>query len=143
MIRIRHCAGRVVLDVRAKAGQSHGVDASPEAAREHPEEFQRLLGLLVAQAYQDGMTAIRFEADPGSQTLTMGYFGPRDGKQPIWWDMTPPPGECYGAMIKAIVEATQFEAGVCASGTLQVYVNRQLVVVNVAIVDWYHVKLSW
>lgn len=132
-----------VLDVRGAPGQTQEVKASGEDAREHGEAFMRLLGLLLVQAWHDGMRAIDLQANPGDDTVEMRYEGRAGGGERGSWSMSPPPANVYAGLVRAIVSTCAFDAGTRPQGVIHTRLNGELVDVHVELDGWYHARLSF
>lgn len=65
--------------------------------------LRRLLGLVVRQAMQDGMTRVRFAVDEMTGEASMRYFGPVDRENRAWWDMVPPPADCHPTLLEVCI----------------------------------------
>ena len=132
-----------ILEVRTLAGREYAVNILGEHARGHPEEFLRVLGLTLAQAFGDGMHGIELEAHPDNGTVEMRYWGPTDAGAICSWDMGPPPAETYASLIKAIVSVCIFDSGLRPQGIIHAKLNGELVNVRVEMDSWFKVRLTF
>jgi hypothetical protein len=132
-----------LLEVCAKPARTYEIVAPVDHAREQPEVFLRLLGLLLIQAHRDGMQAIDLSARPDGDGVTLRYEGrTADGEGGVW-DMSPPPAEAYAGLVRAIVSTCTFDAGVRPRGVIHAKLNGAPVDVRVELDGWYHVRLTF
>lgn len=130
------------LEAEVQSKSSYSVEWSIDPVKQR-EACNRLLGLLIAQAHEDGMCRIRFMAEVTTGQVQLQYYGPRDAEDARWWDMTPAPPETFNGIIQAIVSATQFEEGSAPRGTFVASVGKHPLKVAVDIKAWTDVTLSW
>lgn len=143
VVRLVRRGYNTVLRVSAKAGELHSISADERTGCMPPGALRELLGLLLAQAHGDRMSAMAIGADPESGTVGLRYYGPVGSESARWWEMTAPPSEVYGALVKTVVEGTVFATGWRPVGNMHVEINGQPLRVTVELRSWYDVLLQW
>lgn len=129
------------MDVRVRPGEAVDVFESRGSVAE--DRFRELLGLIIAQAFHDGMSAVKLGVDRGTQRVYLRYYGPGGAPDARWWDMTAPPADAYLGLVKAAVEVAEFASGLDPRGTIHGQVNRQAVDVRVEFSNWEELTLAW
>lgn len=101
---------RLELDVPQR-----GVETDPGA-----QELDTLVGAFVYQAMHDGMLRVWIGVDRASGEPFLKYFGPLgyDPKNQIWWDMVPPPSECYPGMLQVCLTLAELDQGFPIKGMI-------------------------
>jgi len=137
MVKLERDKHPPVLRVSTKPGQTSNVFEETDNCSTD------LLGYILAQAYSDGMSALRIRAELGTQSVELKYFGLSPYGAPTWWQMSPPPCGAYSGLIKAVVGACMFESGMQPVGVLRLVVNGYSVDVKVELRSWYDVEMHW
>jgi len=92
-----------------------------------------LLSAIVSQARLDGMSEIRFKANQDEQRLVMQYFGPHADPNPQWWDMVPPPFECYPHLVLSVLSSADSDEGLPLRGQVPAKLHGRSVTVRFAL----------
>ena len=143
MVKLLGRARRPLLRVIAPPGSGHSIEVDSNMTRSPPHLFTELLGLILAQAINDGMWAVSVGASITDGSVYLKYYGPSARGMPTWWEMTPPPTEAYTRLVKAVVEATVFEGCLEPRGTIHAQINEQRIDVTVEIRNWFDINLNW
>lgn len=109
----------------------------------YTDDPSELAKLLLAQAIQDDMVAIKLVADLSIEEIEMQYYGPATGGSRQWWDMIPPPAWAYSRLVRAYLELAELDVGIVCKGAINVAVGRRLVTVQLKLPDWTTLQLSW
>jgi len=97
---------------------------------------------MIAQAMHDGMASIRVgvNTDGGS---CLQYYGPAKSPSPCWWEMVPPPPECYPILLQVVFEHTVFDSVIPLKGSLCAYRGREEWTLECTLRDWNYFEISW
>jgi hypothetical protein len=106
-------------------------------------ELPRLLGAIVAQAMDDGMTGIRIGVAPDTGEAWMEYFGPVFGKKDESWGMVPPPEFCYPALVQICVSRAELQAGLPLTGVIPAVRGREPISLNFEMRQVDNFQVSW
>ncbi len=92
----------------------------PEEIYAEQRWLKPLLGCAVHQAMQDGMIKIWMGVHRANGEPFMKYFGPLDYdvEKQIWWDMVPPPLECYPEMLRMCLSLAELDQGLPIKGMI-------------------------
>jgi len=122
--------GPRLLQARARpAWKTAIMEASAGLARDR--SCRQLLGLFIAQALHDGMSAVKLGVDRSTQRVYLRYYGPVGVPEARWWGMTAPPPQAYLGLVKAVVAAMELAPGLDPPGTICARINRRAVDVRV------------
>lgn len=130
-----------LLRVCAKPGGAVTVEADEVAPSR--AACRTLLGYILAQAYYDGMTAVKLRVSQATTTVQMFYVGPDESGLITQWEMKPPPPNAYAGLLQALLEACTLQPGIEGRGTLRLQVNDERVNVSINMVSWHEVNLEW
>ena len=92
-----------------------------------------LLSAIVTQARLDGMSKIRLKARQGERPVMLDYFGPRADPAARWWDMSPPPFECYPHLVQAALSCAALEEGLPLRGQVSAQLRGRAVNIRFAL----------
>jgi hypothetical protein len=106
-------------------------------------ELPRLLGAIVAQAMDDGMTGIRIGVAPDTGEAWMEYFGPVFGKKDESWRMVPPPESCYPALVQICVSRAELQAGLPLTGVIPAARGREPIDLQFEMRRLDNFQVSW
>jgi len=130
-----------MLDIRVRLGET--VDVLESTGSTAQDRFHELLGLIIAQALHDGMSAVKLGVDRSTQRVYLRYYGPVGVPEARWWEMTAPPPQAYLGLVKAVVAAMELAPGLDPRGTICARINRRAVDVRVEFKRWDEVTLAW
>jgi len=114
----------VSINLIRKMWPSSGLVISDWSGPEEIDAAERwlkpLLGSVIHQAMHDRMLKIRIGVDSVSGKPFMKYFGPRgdDADRLIWWDMVPPPSQCYPGMLQLCLSLAELDQNLPIRGVL-------------------------
>lgn len=108
-------------------------------------QLRKFLGAIVYQAMDDGMLKIRIGVDRAGGEPFMKYFGPlhyAPDKQ-IWWDMVPPPSECYPVMLQICLSVAELEPRLPIEGVIPATKNRRRLNLRLAVEEMESFEIAW
>ncbi len=120
-------------------------DFGDGVVRTDRRQLRRLLGAIVYQAMDDGMLRIRVGVSSESGAPHMSYFGPRrylPGKR-IWWEMIPPPSECYPVMLQVSLSMAEVEAGLPINGLIPAIKHGRRLNLSLAVQELSSFEIAW
>lgn len=117
-----------------------GIDFDPKGG-----ELNLLLGAIAYQAMHDGMLKVRIGVDRASGEPFMKYFGPidYDPNKQIWWDLVPPPSECYPAMLQVCLSVAELEPRLPIKGVIPATKNRRRLNLRLAVEELESFEIAW
>jgi hypothetical protein len=144
MVKLMPRGSSRVLRIRARSVKAPIVLAEPAGTRRAGRDaFTQLLGYILLQAFTDGMSAIRISTDPETRSIRLAYRGLSNTGDATWWEMTPPPPETYGPLIRAIIEAGTFGPTLEPNGRILAVLNGRSLEISVHFPEWRELTLSW
>lgn len=119
--------------------------SGPEEIDAEKRWLKPLLGAVIHQAMHDGMLKIRIGVDRASGEPFMKYFGPieYDPEKQIWWDMVPPPLECYPGMLQVCVSLAELDQGFPIKGIIPATKDWRRLNLHLAIEEMGSFEIAW
>ena len=133
---LSYAVTRKLFVVKAFALDDH------ELARPRPR-LRKLLGFIVCQAMHDGMLEVRIGVDRESGEAWMKYFGPIWYDERIWWDMVPPPADCYPRMLQICMSLAQLREQLPIKGIIPAVKDRKRLRLYLSMEDMQSFQIAW
>ena len=141
-VKLEQRADHLRLCVTARPEKTQYITPASDSVQDMQTAGTQLLGLLIAQAYIDGMTTIAVGCSGPDATTYLRYSRQVDGSEQSW-DMIPPPPEVYTALAQVVERTMAPLPGPTPHGLLHVELNGTPVQVRVEIRSTTDIVLSW
>lgn len=132
-----------MLTIDTKPGETCVVEFPEDAASAPDSQFAKLLGLILAQAWSDGMHRVELGADPAAGETYLRYTRTSPDGADESWDMTPVPAQAYSRIVQTLVDSSVFGSGCEAQGRLDLALRGKAIRVGVDVRSWHDVRLTF
>lgn len=108
------------------------------------ERTKEMLSSVILHAMNIGMSRAVFGMLPETNEMTLKFWGPAPNHPvPQWWDMVPPPVECYPFVVKACLDYAKLDPSFPFKGEIECQRNRVPLILAFSMDSLTEFQLAW
>lgn len=108
------------------------------------ESTREMLSSVILHATKIGASRIVLGFSPEANEMTLRFWCPAPGHPTSqWWDMVPPPNECYPYVVQVCLQLAKLEESFPLKGVINCRLNRRFLTLDFSMNSLTEIHLTW